>query len=214
MKSKDLTKLLLCAGIVSGILFIGLSIVLALVVPGFDITRAPISVLLLGNLGWVQVANFEISGVLAILFSIGMRRMKIGKAGTWGPILVALYGVAVIVAGLFHPDPEFGFPPGAPNGEPTNMSMSGSLHGMAFFAIVLIIIALSVLFARRYSSFKEKGWMWHSIVTAVGMPILLILGIILSGATGKGALPLLGVGALVSLWISLTAKHLLLSSKN
>ena len=212
-KGKDsLTRVLLMSGVLSGILFIGVSLILSFVVPGFDITRQPISVLLLGNFGWIQMVNFELSGALALLFAVGMwRLLHPGKGGTWGPILVGLYGLGIVIAGLFYPDPEFGFPPGAPLGEPTAMSMHGSIHGFAFFGLVLAIIAVSIVFARRFASIKQKGWKTYCIATAIGAPFLLILGIILSGATGRGALPLLGVGVVTSAWISLIANHLLKS---
>lgn len=210
-KRDTLTNLFLLSGVLSGILFIGVSLILAFTVSGFDITRQPISVLLLGNVGWIQMINFEVSGLLAMLFAIGMWRLHLGKGGTWGPILVGVYGLGILIAGLFRPDPEFGFPPGAPLGEPTSMTMHGSVHGFAFFGLVLAIIVVSSIFARRFAALKEKGWKAYCIATAIGAPLFLILGIVLS-AGGKGALALLAVGVLTSAWISILAKKLLLSA--
>lgn len=42
---------------------------------GFDLSRHPLSELSLGDLGWVQIANFVPTGLLAISFALGARRV-------------------------------------------------------------------------------------------------------------------------------------------
>ena len=70
-----------------------------------------------GSLGWIQVGSFIVSGLLVIAGAVGMRqRLHPGRAGTWGPILLALYGLGLIGAGIFVADPMDGFPPGSPAG--------------------------------------------------------------------------------------------------
>jgi hypothetical membrane protein len=44
--------------------------------PGFDIKRHAISVLSLGDLGWIQIATFLITGLLTIASAVGMRRVQ------------------------------------------------------------------------------------------------------------------------------------------
>jgi hypothetical membrane protein len=105
------TRGLLVCGVASGPLFVGVSLIQALTRPGFDLTRHPISLLSLGDLGWIQIANFVLSGLLAIAYAVGMRRvLHQGRGGTWGPLLIGAYGAGLIAAGIFPPDPGFGFP--------------------------------------------------------------------------------------------------------
>ena len=45
--------------------------------------------------------------------ALGVRRcMGAARATSWGPMLLAGYGLGVALAGLFSADPAFGFPPG------------------------------------------------------------------------------------------------------
>jgi hypothetical protein len=119
---------------------------------GFDLARQPISLLLLGDLGWVQLINFEASGLLAIAFAVGVRRLlHPGRAGTWGPVFIGAYGVGLVIAGIFGPDPSMGFPPGAPEGIPTSMSTHSAIHGAAFLVSLVGLVGSCIVFARRFA---------------------------------------------------------------
>ena len=83
--------------------------------------RHALSLLANGDLGWIQVANFLIAGVLVIAGAIGARRVQhAGRGGTWGPLLLSVYGLGLIGAGVFPADPGQGFPPGTPMGAATH----------------------------------------------------------------------------------------------
>jgi hypothetical protein len=41
---------------------------------GVDLSRHPLSLLSLGDLGWIQIANFVVTGVLYVACAVGMRR--------------------------------------------------------------------------------------------------------------------------------------------
>ena len=104
------TRALLTCGGVAGPLFVGVAILEILTRPGFDLGRHPISLLSLGDFGWIQIANFIGSGLLTIGFALGVRRvLHGGPGGTWGPLLIGVYGTGLIVAGVFVPDPAWGF---------------------------------------------------------------------------------------------------------
>jgi hypothetical membrane protein len=61
------------------------SLVQAFTRPGFNLRRHAISMLSLGDLGWIQVTNFVLTGLLSIALAIGMRRaLHPGRAGTVG----------------------------------------------------------------------------------------------------------------------------------
>jgi hypothetical protein len=158
------TRALLIAGAAAGPLWVGVVLVQMLVRPGFDVRRHAVSVLTLGDLGWVQVANFIVAGLLVIAGAAGLRRaLGTGRARVWGPLLVGVYGAGLVGAGLFVPDPMNGFPPGTSGGQFTT---HGLLHfvvaGVAFIAL---IVASGVVFARRFAALGAREWTVYSVVT-------------------------------------------------
>jgi hypothetical protein len=81
--------LLLAGGFVGGALFIVVSLAQALTPSGYEFSEHPLSLLSLGDLGWLQVSNFMLAGVLFLGFAAGMRRvLDRDRGGTWGPRLV------------------------------------------------------------------------------------------------------------------------------
>ena len=74
--SKRMTRssnILLLCGVVAGPLYVVAGV---FQVPrvGFDPTRHRISLMSNGDLGWIQIANFLVTGLLVIACSVGMRR--------------------------------------------------------------------------------------------------------------------------------------------
>src|SRR5688572_6272547 len=124
-----ITKSLLTAGIIAGPLYIVLGLAQAFTRPGFDITRHALSLLSNSDLGWIQITNFILSGLLVIAGAFGIRRTIDGKGKTWGTLLIGIYGLSLIAAGIFKADPAMGFPIGTPEGS-TTMSTDGMLHFM------------------------------------------------------------------------------------
>src|SRR5262245_46333431 len=166
--SKMKNSMLLTSGMIAGPLFIIISLILAFTREGFNIVRHPASLLALGELGWIQIANFILSGVLFIALAIGLRRaLTTGVGSRWLPILFGLVGVAMIIGGVFVADPALGFPPGTPEGVPKQMSWHSMVHA---FAPILGFLALIV--ARRFRSKGKRIWMWVSIVVGVATLVL------------------------------------------
>jgi hypothetical protein len=115
----------------AGPLYIIVGVLQVLFRDGFDIRRHPLSLMSNGDLGWIQIASFVVSGLLVIGCAIGMRRvLHPGRAGTWGPLLVGLYGLGLIGAAVFVADSMDGFPPGTAPGPPVVQSWHGPLHFM------------------------------------------------------------------------------------
>lgn len=161
-------RALLASGAAAGPLYIAVGLGQILLRDGFDMRRHALSLMSNGPLGWVQITNFLLCGVLVIAGAIGVRRvLHPGRAGTWGPILLIGYGVGLIGAGIFVADPALGFPPGtALTG--TTMSRHGLLHfvfgAIGFYAL----IAACLVFARRFLGEGRRGWAGYSIVTGIG----------------------------------------------
>lgn len=201
------TKALLAGGVVSGPLFYALAIIQMFIRPGFDIRHHAISLLSLGDLGWIQITNFVVTGVLAILCAIGLWRvLRGGKAGPWGPLLIGVYGVGMVIGGIFHPDPGFGFPAGAPAGIPTTMSALATVHTFAFFVAFLSLIAACFVFVRWFASVGERGWAIYCAATGVIAPVFIVLGS--TNPSMVGVLIAIA-GAVAFGWVSVIAARLI-----
>ena len=196
-------KTFLRCGIFVAPLFYGAALIQLLMEPEFDLRRLPISFLSLGRLGWVQDSSFLICGLLATAFSFGLRRTIRGeRGGTWGPILIGLYGIGMMMAGIFHPDPAFGFPPGAPAGMPSSMSLHAVLHMVAFFIAFIALIAGSFVFARRFALLRHRGWAIYSVMSGVAGPVLVVAG---SFDQNWSGIIIASAGLVLFGWLSLLA---------
>ncbi|WP_405144405.1 DUF998 domain-containing protein [Sphaerisporangium sp. NBC_01403] len=69
------TRTLLTCGIVAGPLYIVVVVLQMLTRDGFDISRHPASMLSNGDQGWIQIANFVVSGGLFVACAIGLHRV-------------------------------------------------------------------------------------------------------------------------------------------
>ncbi|MGQ5261055.1 DUF998 domain-containing protein [Micromonospora sp. ZYX-F-536] len=162
------TRALLGCGTIAGLLFPALSFGQALTRSGFDLRRHALSSLTLGDLGWLQVVAFVGTGLLAVAFAVGLwRALRPGRAGTLGPLLVGVYGVAMVGGGIFVPDPALGWPPGAPAGLPEQASTGSILHTVCGAAAFLSLIAAGLLFARRFAGQRRRGWAVYSAASGV-----------------------------------------------
>jgi hypothetical membrane protein len=162
------TRSLLGYGVLAGPLYVVAVLVQAALRPGFDLTRHDASLLSNGDLGWIQIANFVITGAMVIAAAVGIARaLGSGRGATWAPRLLAFYGVALIGAGAFVADPMNGFPAGAPGGMPESISTHGLLH-IAFAAVgFLCFVAACFVMARRFASTRRRGWSVFSTVTGI-----------------------------------------------
>jgi len=202
------TKTLLVSGIVAGPLFIVVVLIQTFTRQGFDLVRLPLSLLNLGDLGWIQMTNFIVDGLLAVACAVGIwQRLHPGRGGTWGPLLVGVYGAGLIAAGVFSPDPALGFPPGTALGVPSApQSWHSQLHGYAFDLAFLSLIVACFVFARRFAALRRRGWAAYCAVTGVVTPAFIVLGF--ANAPIMGVL-FFGAGAITMGWLALVAARLL-----
>jgi hypothetical protein len=105
-KTLSLTRILLLCGAIAGPLFLLTVLIQGYTRPAFDPRLQPLSLLSLGDWGWVQIVNFVLAGVLNLLYAGGLwRRLHPGRAGIWGPLLIGAYGLGLIAVGVFRTDP-------------------------------------------------------------------------------------------------------------
>ena len=192
---------LLTYGILAGPLYLIVGLAQAATREGFDMRRHPLSLLSNGALGWLQIANFVLTGALLLAGAAGLKRaVRSGKGATWAPRTLTLYGLGLIGAGLFRADPALGFPPGTPA---SNNPISW--HGMMHFAVGAIgfagFIAFCLIFARRFRERGRSGWSVASAITGVFF-LAAFMGIA-SGSKGPTSLYFLAAVALGFIWLSL-----------
>jgi hypothetical membrane protein len=163
------TRLLIIGGVIGPLLLNILILIEGATRQGYDAWTMAGSALSLSNQGWEQITNFIVSGLLILGFAFGVRRALPGT--TWGPILIAVVGIGLVVAGIFVTDPATGYPPGTPAGPALHMTLHGRLHffigGLAFF---FGLTASCFVFARRFAGDPRwKGWAAASIIAGVLM---------------------------------------------
>jgi hypothetical membrane protein len=189
---------LVAAGVVAGPVYVLTWLVQAAVRDGFDLTRHAASVLANGPGGWVQVANFLVTGALTASAGIGLARVDPGQR--WVGRGLVGYGVGLVLSGLFRADPGAGFPPGAPG--TTVVSWHGILHlvlgSLGFVGFVVATLAAGRLSRRR----EERGWHLGSLTT--GVVFLAAFVGIASGGGSRVSIVAFSV-AVVGGWVWLTA---------
>lgn len=134
---------LLRRGMVVGPFYLAVGLAQGLTRDGFDLGRHALSVLANGPGGWVQTANFVLSGLMVVAAAVGLERTlrPHSRASGW---LLGCFGVSMLVAAVFPADPVDGFPPGTPEGFPTSISTAGTIHVVAG-ALGFLALAVSCL---------------------------------------------------------------------
>jgi hypothetical protein len=151
------TRALLNCAAVAAPLWAAVSLIQAATRAGFDLTRHPLSALSTGSLGWLQITNFLVGGLLTIIGAAGLRRVMHGKpGGTWVPRLVRVNGIGMIAAGVFVMDPADGFPAGTPAGMPAALSWHSYAHFAAGTVAFAALIAACYVLGRHYSRIGER----------------------------------------------------------
>ena len=176
-RTSAVTRSLLGYGALAGPFYVVVSLAQAVTRQGFDLAHDDWSLLANGSLGWIQIANLVLSGLMTIAAAVGMRRSLRGTAGgTWGPRLITGYGVGLVLAGVFVADPMDGFPVGTPSGRLASPSWHAMLHLLTGGLGFLCLIAACGVFARRFAGQARRGWAVYSVVSGV-LFLLSFLGI-------------------------------------
>jgi hypothetical membrane protein len=197
-------KLFLRSGLVAGPLFLLAAIVQGLTREGFDLRHQPISFLSLGDLGWLQMANFLFAGILVLFFAAGVRQALRGEAGgTFGPIGLIGLGIGLGIAGLFPPDPGFGYPAGTPDGLPTHTTHRSSLHGLGFTLSFLFFVMAALAIARVDAGRKQWLSVGYTLFSAAAA-----LALAMTPGTQGIALRNLAAAVLLWAWVAVQAWRL------
>lgn len=147
------TRSLLGWGVVVGMFYLVVGLTQALLRDGFDLTRHQLSLLVLGDPGWVQTANLVVSGLMVVAAAAGFVRAMDGSgAGRWTGALLGVFGLCLVASGVFPPDPVAGFPDPASTAEATT---SGVLH-LAFGGIGFLCLSAAAFVAAGWFRRRES----------------------------------------------------------
>ncbi|MFK4836969.1 DUF998 domain-containing protein [Microbacterium sp. ZW T2_14] len=186
------TRSLLGWGVVAGPFYILVGLTLALTRPGFRLSEHALSLLMLGEWGWMQRANLILTGLMVLAAALGFQRAIRNGRGLATAVLLDVYGACLILSAIFPPDPVPGFPPGSEGGV---ASTSGILH-LVFGAIGFLALAVAAFaYAGWCRSIGERG----RASLAIGLGAVVVIGFF-----GGAAFAMIPLGVLL-LWLSVLA---------
>ncbi|NUT19827.1 MAG: DUF998 domain-containing protein [Hamadaea sp.] len=193
------TRALLTCAAVSAPLWAAVSLIQAATREGFDLTRHPLSELSTGSLGWLQITNFLVAGLLTVVGAAGLGRVVRSK---WAPRLVRINGLGMMAAGVFVMDPADGFPVGTPAGAPAALSWHAYGHFLSGTIAFAALIAACYVLGREFS--RDGRWTLAVISRITGTATL--VGNLWAMTGGKAGSLTLAAGVIPSmLWISAIA---------
>lgn len=189
INQSPVTRFLIACGAIGPLLFIIVLLIEGATRPGYRAWHNYGSSLSLSDQGWMQIANFLVCGLLTLGFAIGLRQvLRTGRGSIWGPLLLGIFSMALIVAGLFVTDPSLGYPPGTHGGGP--QTLHGTIHGLAGLVAFSALALASFVMARRFAGDPNwKGWALYSIVTGAVVIVFFIASTTVSALDESGVLP-------------------------
>lgn len=204
--ARPATRALLGGAAGAGPLFLGAGLVQGLTRDGFDFTRNALSQLSLGDLGWIQVTVFLLTGVLVIAGAVGMRQaLRDAPGGIWAPRLVGVFGASFLLAGAFAADPGAGFPAGAPEARAASFSTHGAIHMSSGMVGYLALCAAFAVLARHFAAQNRRGWAVASRIAPAGI----LTGFVGSSATVLAFTAGAGLGLL---WLTVVTTRLMVAA--
>jgi hypothetical protein len=187
------TRSILGWGVVAGPFYLLVGTILAATRDGFDLSRHQLSLLMLGEGGWLQRTNLILSGLMTLAAAVGFWRVSRlpdvprARAVYVAGLLVGVYGLGLLGSGTFAPDPMRGFPPGA-----AEVATASGIAHLAFGVVQFVALAAAAFVLARGLGGRMT---WYSRATGA---------VILVGFAGGAALATSSAGVAL-LWLAVVA---------
>ncbi|MFH5821498.1 DUF998 domain-containing protein [Georgenia sp. AZ-5] len=155
-----MTRRLLTCGVLAGPLFLLAVAVQAAARSDFDLGRDPLSLLSHGPAGWVQVANFSVTGLLVLALAAGVARLPRPRdRGRWAAPLLGLAGVGLVMTGVFLVDaPAAGAAGAVDAAAPAVPTGHGRAHDVGTALAINPALAAALSLGRRFAAGGRPGW--------------------------------------------------------
>lgn len=197
-----MTETPLLVGVAAAVVFLAVLLIEGALRPGYEPTYHTGSELSLGGRGWIQRANFLQMGAGMFAFAVGVHQ---ALNSVIGGVLLAIFGLGSIASGVFVPDPIRGYPPGAPTGDPAELTWHHQAHTMAGPVMFLAIFGATLALAGRL----QGPWRLYTVFTAVaGLALTVSTAVAWQRDTAKTGLIQRGLVLVYLGWIVLLGIHL------
>lgn len=192
------TRSMLGWGVVVGPLYLVVGVIKGLLTDGFRFSTHPLSLLMLGEGGWVQRVNLVVAGLLTAVAGVGFAR-ALGRAVG---VLIIIGAACMVGAAIFPPDPMPGFPAGAQPG----FSVSGILH-LALGGIQFAVLGAAAIVTGRWAGRRDDR---SAARLSVAAGVVIIAGFLGGAALSAvpGGVALLWLAVLVAFgWLAAASVH-------
>lgn len=203
-RSAAVARSLLGWGVVAGPFYVVVGMVLALTRPDFDLTRHALSLLMLGEHGWMQQADAALSALMVLAAAYGvLRTIRSGRGLAIG-VLTATYGICLGLSAVFLPAPMDGFP----SDQTDAAAPAGGILHLVVGALGFVALAAAAFAYARWASSNRDS---RSTKLGTWCGSIILVGFIAGSALAQ--MPI-GIAALwVSvltgwLWLALASAHL------
>jgi len=171
MSRISMNRTLLTVGVVAPIAFVVVLLIEGATRPGYSAWRMFGSNLATGPGGWMQIVNFVACGVLVMAASVGLAGTS--PQSRWGPRLVGVFGLSLIVAGAFVTDPGMGYPAGTPLKPSGPPSWHGAVHGVNAVVCFGAVTAAALVYCRAFARDRHtRAWAIYSGLTGTACVLL------------------------------------------
>jgi hypothetical protein len=194
-------RILLACGVAAGPFFVAVVLVEGWLRQGYQPLRQPISALAMGPRGWIQRANFFVTGGLALACVLGLP--------TAAAAFIALFALGLIGSGIYITDIT-GLDSRKLTSKPR--TRDGIIHDLFALPVCVGLLRACGVMGRLFYRANDSVWAWYS-ATSGG----LFLGFFVLASVGfAGQQQLARVGGLLQrlaviigwTWLSLSIAHI------
>ena len=160
---------LLYCGLAAGPVFVTAFLAEGATRTGYRPLRHPVSSLALGPRGWIQAANFAVTGTLVLAGAAGVGRTRDPALSTrTGQALIGAAGLGLIGSAVFATDPVSGYPPGTSDAL-VSPSRAGMIHNLAAVPVFAGLSAAAFTYGLRSARAGQRGFGRYGAATAMTM---------------------------------------------